>query len=70
MAPNQMDSLDRYDRALLEALQEDSSLSMAALSERIGLSTTPCWKRVKRLDDEATSKDGWPSSTARKSGSG
>ena len=49
-ANSQMNLLDRYDQALLEALQEDGTLSTAALSERIGLSTTPCWKRVKRLD--------------------
>lgn len=47
-----MNPLDRYDQALLEALQEDGTLSTAALSERIGLSTTPCWKRVKRLEEE------------------
>src|SRR5258707_1099463 len=47
-----MNSLDRIDRAILAALQADSALSIAALSERVGLSTTPCWKRVKRLEDE------------------
>jgi Lrp/AsnC family transcriptional regulator len=47
-----MNSLDRYDQALLAALQEDGALSIAALSERVGLSTTPCWKRVKRLEEE------------------
>ena len=47
-----MNELDRYDRGILVALQEDGALSIAALSERIGLSTTPCWKRVKRLEDE------------------
>src|SRR5438552_4919407 len=47
-----MNSLDGFDQAILAALQEDGSLSIAALSERIGLSGTPCWKRVKRLEDE------------------
>ena len=47
-----MKSLDKFDQAILVALQEDGGLSIAALSERIGLSTTPCWKRVKRLEDE------------------
>jgi len=47
-----MKSLDKFDQAILVALQEDGALSIAALSERIGLSTTPCWKRVKRLEDE------------------
>jgi len=49
---NGMNSLDKFDQAILVALQEDGALSIAALSERIGLSTTPCWKRVKRLEDE------------------
>ncbi len=44
--------LDNIDRAILSALQADCSLSIAALGERVGLSTTPCWKRVKRLEDE------------------
>jgi Lrp/AsnC family transcriptional regulator len=47
-----MNSLDKFDQAILAALQDDGALSIAALSERIGLSTTPCWKRVKRLEDE------------------
>ena len=36
---------------LLAALQVDGSLSIAALGERVGLSSTPCWKRLKRLED-------------------
>ena len=47
-----MNGLDRIDRALLAALQLDGTLSVAALGERVGLSSTPCWKRVKRLEDE------------------
>ena len=45
-------SLDKFDCAILAALQQDSTLSIAALSEKIGLSSTPCWKRVKRLEEE------------------
>ncbi len=47
-----MNSLDRIDCALLAALQLDGTLSVAALGERVGLSSTPCWKRIKRLEDE------------------
>ena len=46
-----MIELDRIDRALLAALQVDTSISIAALGERVGLSSTPCWKRLKRLED-------------------
>ncbi|MES2902362.1 MAG: Lrp/AsnC family transcriptional regulator [Pseudomonadota bacterium] len=47
-----MNQLDKYDCAILAALQVDGTLSVAALSEKIGLSSTPCWKRVKRLEEE------------------
>lgn len=47
-----MNILDRFDYAILSALQTDGTLSIAALSEKVGLSTTPCWKRLKRLEQE------------------
>ena len=47
-----MNDLDKYDYAILYALQGDATLSIAALAEKIGLSSTPCWKRVKRLEEE------------------
>jgi Lrp/AsnC family transcriptional regulator len=43
--------LDAVDRRILTALQRDATLSISALAELVGLSTTPCWKRVKRLED-------------------
>ena len=42
--------LDRKDRAILEALQRDARQSLQQLAERVGLTTTPCWKRVKALE--------------------
>jgi Lrp/AsnC family transcriptional regulator len=47
-----MHDLDKFDCAILTALQIDGTLSIAALSEKVGLSSTPCWKRLKRLEDE------------------
>jgi Lrp/AsnC family transcriptional regulator len=47
-----MNELDRFDYAILGALQVDGTLSIAALSEKVGLSSTPCWKRVKRLEED------------------
>ncbi|MFL6674560.1 MAG: Lrp/AsnC family transcriptional regulator [Massilia sp.] len=44
--------LDRADRQILEALQEDARLSSAELAERVSLTTSPCWRRVKRLEEE------------------
>ena len=47
-----MNHLDKFDCAILAALQPDATLSIAALAEKVGLSSTPCWKRVKRLEEE------------------
>lgn len=44
--------LDRFDRHILALLQHDASMSIKALAEAVSLSTTPCWKRVKRLTDD------------------
>ncbi len=44
--------LDAFDRKILAALQPNATLSLAALSEAVGLSQTPCWKRVKRLESD------------------
>ena len=41
--------MDEIDRKLLPLLQADATLSMAQLADAVGLSTTPCWKRVQRL---------------------
>jgi len=45
-------SLDNYDTKILKALQENAELSMADLGDLVGLSHTPCWRRVKRLEEE------------------
>ncbi|MEO0501325.1 MAG: Lrp/AsnC family transcriptional regulator [Pseudomonadota bacterium] len=37
---------------MLRELQRDATLSLAELSDRVGLSQTPCWKRVKKLESE------------------
>lgn len=45
-------SLDQIDRRILALLQEDATLPVADIAARIGLSATPCWKRIKRLERE------------------
>jgi DNA-binding Lrp family transcriptional regulator len=47
-----MPQLDRVDRRILEELQGNARLSSADLAERVSLSTSPCWRRVKRLEEE------------------
>jgi Lrp/AsnC family transcriptional regulator len=42
--------LDDIDRRILEILQEDASLSSAQVAERVGLSSSPCWRRIQRLE--------------------
>ena len=44
-----MRQLDRTDRKILAILQEDSSLAVADIATRVGLSQTPCWRRIQRL---------------------
>ncbi|MFM0516557.1 MULTISPECIES: Lrp/AsnC family transcriptional regulator [Caballeronia] len=47
-----MTEIDRIDRAMLAALQQDGRMSVAKLAERVGLSETPCARRLKRLESE------------------
>jgi len=42
-------ALDQMDRKILSALRSDGRLTMAELAEKVGLSQSPCWTRVKRL---------------------
>lgn len=44
--------LDQTDRRILAILQDDATVPIAELAERVGLSQTPCWKRVKRLQED------------------
>ncbi|WP_411286367.1 Lrp/AsnC family transcriptional regulator [Phenylobacterium sp.] len=44
--------LDAADRRILRELQADATLPIAELAERVGLTQTPCWKRVKRLTEQ------------------
>jgi DNA-binding Lrp family transcriptional regulator len=47
-----MIELDAHDRKILAALQDDARLTNAELAERVGLSPSPCWRRVRRLEAE------------------
>ena len=44
--------MDRIDRKILELIQEDSTLSVAEIAEQVGLSSTPCWRRLQKLEKE------------------
>jgi Lrp/AsnC family transcriptional regulator len=42
--------MDDIDRTLLEILQQNATLSIAQMADRVGLSATPCWKRIQKLE--------------------
>ena len=42
--------LEPVDRRILAILQEDATVAIAEIAERVGLSATPCWKRIKRME--------------------
>lgn len=43
--------LDSIDIRILEILQQDAELQVAEVAQRVGLSTTPCWRRIQRLKE-------------------
>lgn len=43
--------LDAIDKHILEILQQDAEQQVAQVAERVGLSTTPCWRRIQRLKE-------------------
>ncbi len=44
--------MDSIDRKILDILQTDASAPVATIAEKIGLSTGPCWRRIRRLEDD------------------
>jgi Lrp/AsnC family transcriptional regulator len=48
--------MDKLDKKILELLQKNGGLTAAELADRIGLSKAPCWRRIKRLEEEGIIK--------------
>ncbi|WP_019612941.1 Lrp/AsnC family transcriptional regulator [Psychromonas ossibalaenae] len=44
--------IDNTDKQILSLLQQDASLSLQQIAEQLNLTTTPCWNRIKRLENE------------------
>lgn len=44
--------MDNIDKKILEELQKNSSIPLSELSKKVGLSNTPCWNRIKKLEEE------------------
>ncbi len=43
--------LDAVDARILDLIQHDAGLSVAEIADKVGLSSSPCWRRIKRLED-------------------
>ncbi|RMB12396.1 Lrp/AsnC family transcriptional regulator [Eilatimonas milleporae] len=50
-------SLDAYDRKILRFLQANGGASTAEVGEAVGLSQSPCWRRIRRLEDDGVIRD-------------
>ncbi|HIA21428.1 MAG TPA: winged helix-turn-helix transcriptional regulator, partial [Alphaproteobacteria bacterium] len=48
--------MDKMDRQILRLLQVDSSLSVSEVARKVGLSASPCWKRINRLQSDGIIK--------------
>lgn len=44
--------MDRIDKNILQLLQSDSTLPVADIAKKVGLSTTPCWRRIQKMEED------------------
>ena len=49
--------MDAIDRQILAELQRDATLSLNDIAQRVGLSSTPCWRRIKRLEQSGVIRE-------------
>lgn len=48
--------LDNIDAKILHVIQKDAALSVAEIADKVGLSSSPCWRRIKRLEEDGIIK--------------
>ena len=48
--------MDANDRKIIDILQADATVAVATIAEQVGLSAAPCWRRIKRLEDDGVIK--------------
>ena len=48
--------MDAIDRKIIDILQADATVAVASIAEQVGLSAAPCWRRIKRLEDDGVIK--------------
>ena len=44
--------MDRIDKRILTLLQQDATIPVAEIGKKVGLSTTPCWRRIQKLEED------------------
>ena len=49
-------ALDKIDRKILALLQKDTTLPVAEIGRKVGLSTTPCWRRIQKMEEDGVIK--------------
>ena len=50
-------ALDGVDKAILLLLQQDANVPVADIAEKVGLTATPCWRRIQRLEAQGVISD-------------
>ena len=48
--------MDRIDKRILTLLQQDATIPVAEIGKKVGLSTTPCWRRIQKLEEDGVIK--------------
>lgn len=48
--------LDRLDKKILSIIQSDATVSVSEIGKRVGLSTTPCWRRIQKMEEDGVIK--------------
>lgn len=49
-------ALDKIDRKILALLQRDATMPVAEIGRKVGLSTTPCWRRIQKMEEDGVIK--------------
>ena len=48
--------MDKIDRKILTLLQKDATMPVAEIGRKVGLSTTPCWRRIQKMEEDGVIK--------------
>ena len=49
-------ALDKIDRKILALLQKDATTPVAEIGRKVGLSTTPCWRRIQKMEEDGATR--------------